>query len=80
MIKEQWGPKMVDFYLSLYFFSFFKQRGILGYAIQTSIIVFKGMVKKEIKKKIEKVTIQAQSILHAFRLTVVLSTFSSLTS
>ena len=50
MIKEQWGPKMVDFYLSLYFFSFFKQRGILGYAIQTSIIVFKGMVKKEIKK------------------------------
>ena len=30
---------MVDFYLSLYFFSFFKQRGILGYAIQTSIIV-----------------------------------------
>lgn len=80
MIKEQWGLKMVDFYLSLYFFSFFKQRGILGYAIQTSIIVFKGMVKKEIKKKIEKVTIQAQSILHAFRLTVVLSTFSSLTS
>ena len=80
MIKEQWGPKMVDFYLSLYFFSFFKQRGILGYAIQTSIIVFKGMVKKEIKKKIEKVTIQTQSILHAFRLTVVLSTFSSLTS
>lgn len=80
MIKEQWDPKMVDFYLSLYFFSFFKQRGILGYAIQTSIIVFKGMVKKEIKKKIEKVTIQTQSILHAFRLTVVLSTFSSLTS
>ena len=38
------------------------------------------MVKKEIKKKIEKVTIQTQSILHAFRLTVVLSTFSSLTS
>ena len=80
MIKEQWGLKMVDFYLSLYFFSFFKQRGILGYAIQTSIIVFKGMVKKEIEKKIEKVTIQTQSILHAFRLTVVLSTFSSLTS
>lgn len=80
MIKEQWGPKMVDFYLSLYFFSFFKQRGILGYAIQTSIIVFKGTVKKEIKKKIEKVTIQTQSILHAFQLTVVLSTFSSLTS
>ena len=80
MIKEQWGPKMIDFYLSLHFLSFFKQRGILGYAIQASIIVFKGMVKKEIKKKIEKVTIQTQSILHAFRLTVVLSTFSSLTS
>ena len=42
---------MVDFYLFVYFFSFFKQRGILGYAIQTSIILFKGMVKKEIKQK-----------------------------
>ena len=27
---------MVDFYLFLYFFSFFKQRGILSYAIQTT--------------------------------------------
>lgn len=71
---------MVDFYLFVYFFSLFKQRGILGYAIQTSIIVFKGMVKKEIEKKIEKITIQPQSILHAFQLTVILSTFSLLTS
>ena len=45
---------MVDFYLFVYFFSLFKQRGILGYAIQTSIIVFKGMVKKEIEKKNRK--------------------------
>ena len=73
---------MVDFYLFVYFFSFFKQRGILGYAIQTSIILFNGKVKKEIKqkKKIEKITIQPQSILYAFQLTVVLSTFSLPTS
>ena len=42
---------MVDFYLFVYFLSFFKQRGILGYAIQTSIILFNGKVKKEIKQK-----------------------------
>lgn len=42
---------MVDFYLFVYFFSFFKQRGILSYAIQTSIILFNGKVKKEIKQK-----------------------------
>ena len=45
---------MVDFYLFVYFFSFFKQRGILGYAIQTSIILFNGKVKKEIKQKKKK--------------------------
>ena len=71
---------MVDFYLFVYFFSFFKQRGILGYAIQTSIILFKGMVKKENKNKIEKRTIQPQSVLYAFQLIVVLSAFSLLTS
>lgn len=54
MIKEQQGPKMVDFYLFLYLFSFFKQRGILGYAIQTSIILFKGTVKKDIKQNTKK--------------------------
>ena len=42
---------MVDFNLFVYFLSFFKQRGILDYAIQTSIILFNGKVKKEIKQK-----------------------------
>ena len=54
---------MVHFYLFLCFFSFFKQRGILGYAIRTSNL-FKGTVKKEIKQnKIKKVTMPVSMVI-----------------
>ena len=70
--------RFLSFSLLLFFL---KQGDILGYAIQTSIL-FKGTVKKEIKQKnrTDNHVVQPQSILYAFQLKVILSTFTLLTS